>query len=274
MNLFPISGIEAIPLEDAAKIQHLKRPGVYCIISPSHKRYIGQSVNMHKRIIQYLNGQGAGQRKLFHSFQKYDISNHRFCVLEFCEEAQMNNVEKFYISFYRCTEELNLQGGGSNGRASEETKQKMRGPRPHARGRIKTEEERQKISDAIKSLSPEKRAEINEKIRSRLLGKRHSPEAKLKMSEARKGVTKTESWKENIGKAHKGKKRPKHVGEIVGALRAKAVLQFDHAGNFIREYPSASQAKRETGVSAVSHACTGLYSQAGGFIWKYKNDTK
>jgi group I intron endonuclease len=274
MNLYPIRGIEAIPLEEASKIQHLKRPGVYCIVSPSYKKYIGQSVNMRKRIMQYLNGQGVGQRKLYNSFRKYGIENHRFCVLEFCEESEMDGIEKFYISFYRCTDELNLQGGGANGRASEETKEKMRGPRPHARGRIKSEEERQKISEALKLLTAEKKAEINEKQRLKKLGKKHSIETKLRMSEARRGKPKSETWKQNIGNAHKGMKRPKHVGEIVGALRAKPVIQFDHAGNFIKEYSSASQAKRETGITAISHACTGLYKQAGGFIWKYKNDTK
>jgi len=52
--------------------------------------------------------------------------------------------------------------------------------------------------------------------------------------------------------------------------RAKAVTQLDRLGGFIKEFPSASQAQRETGVSqsSISACCTGKLKLAGNFIWR------
>ena len=53
--------------------------------------------------------------------------------------------------------------------------------------------------------------------------------------------------------------------------QSKKVLQFTLDGEFIREWPSASEVVRN-GFSQgnVSACCQGKYKQAYGFIWKYK----
>ena len=50
------------------------------------------------------------------------------------------------------------------------------------------------------------------------------------------------------------------------------VLQYDLAGNLIKEYPSANEAMRQLGVGAgnISKCCNGVISQSGGYIWKWK----
>lgn len=57
--------------------------------------------------------------------------------------------------------------------------------------------------------------------------------------------------------------------------RSKPILQFDKNGNFINEYPSASDAARKTGIDGghIGDVCKGKvnYNTAGGYIWKYKN---
>ena len=54
--------------------------------------------------------------------------------------------------------------------------------------------------------------------------------------------------------------------------KSKTVLQFDLNNNFVKEYPSARQAERETGFRQgdISKCCKGKYKQAYGFKWKYK----
>lgn len=56
--------------------------------------------------------------------------------------------------------------------------------------------------------------------------------------------------------------------------KAKAVLQCDKQGNFIREWPSTNEIQRQLGFSHgnISYCCLGKLKQAYGFIWRYKNE--
>lgn len=57
---------------------------------------------------------------------------------------------------------------------------------------------------------------------------------------------------------------------------SKTVLQYTKDGQFVAEYPSTTEAARQTGVnqSSISKCCRKLkkFKTAGGFIWKYKNN--
>lgn len=56
--------------------------------------------------------------------------------------------------------------------------------------------------------------------------------------------------------------------------KSKKVIQFDLQGNFIKEFPSASEAGRELNLSynSICEVCRGKRSKTcGGFIWKYKD---
>ena len=49
------------------------------------------------------------------------------------------------------------------------------------------------------------------------------------------------------------------------------VRQYDLNGNFIKEYKSIKQAKKENKrCSKISDCCTGKRKTAGGYVWKYK----
>ena len=54
---------------------------------------------------------------------------------------------------------------------------------------------------------------------------------------------------------------------------SKPVNQFSISGEFIKQYPSAMEVKRQTGFdnSHVSQCCNGRLEQAYGYIWKYVN---
>lgn len=53
---------------------------------------------------------------------------------------------------------------------------------------------------------------------------------------------------------------------------SKPVLQYDMKGNFIKEYASANEARRQTGLSQghISECCRNEIKQYRGYIWKYK----
>lgn len=52
----------------------------------------------------------------------------------------------------------------------------------------------------------------------------------------------------------------------------RVVMQFDKIGNFIKEYESATDASKQTGVAQgnISSCCRGEQKTSGGYVWKYK----
>lgn len=52
------------------------------------------------------------------------------------------------------------------------------------------------------------------------------------------------------------------------------ILQYDLQGNFIKEWSSISEAKKQLGINNITNACSGKYKKAGGYIWKYKHRKK
>ena len=76
-------------------------------------------------------------------------------------------------------------------------------------------------------------------------------------------------WGENNAKSHKDMRsgKLKH-----GHNPQKAVLQYSKNGEFVAEFVSVSQAKRETGIpqTNISKCCNGKLKHAGGYIWKFK----
>lgn len=46
--------------------------GIYRLISPSGKSYIGQSVNLEKRILAYARCDCALQTKIYRAIKKYE----------------------------------------------------------------------------------------------------------------------------------------------------------------------------------------------------------
>lgn len=50
------------------------------------------------------------------------------------------------------------------------------------------------------------------------------------------------------------------------------ILQYNLDGSFVKEWDNAHQAERGTGFFYIDilRACKGVYSQACGYIWKFK----
>jgi group I intron endonuclease len=103
--------------------------GIYKITSPTNKIYIGQSVNIYRRINHYVNIMCIDQPKLYHSLVKYGWNAHIFEIIHECEASELNNLEKHYIKIFNSfnTEHgLNLTDGGEGANVTQETREKIR----------------------------------------------------------------------------------------------------------------------------------------------------
>lgn len=101
-------------------------------------------------------------------------------------------------------------------------------------------------------------------------GYTHTEEFKQKLSENRKG--KCTRKKRKLSKKTKEKISKKL--KLRPTTWEKPVLQYDKQGNFIKEWPSAKKATKETGAKNIYEVASGyknqLYKSSGGYVWKYK----
>ena len=100
--------------------------------------------------------------------------------------------------------------------------------------------------------------------------------------------TVSEETKKKLSIAHTGKKlSPEHIEKIrenskkqfTDELRNKLIelqsieiSQYYSNGTFIRNWKSAAEAEKETGICGISSCCTGNRKKAGGFIWRHSDE--
>lgn len=155
---------------------------IYKITSPSNRIYIGQTINIKRRIIDYKTLHCKHQKLIYYSLLKYGWESHKFEIIEEVQFCGINNwlidkLEIYWIKEYKSNKHryrenngLNLNDGGSTNlgfKHSDESKSKMSkskkgiktGPCPSkARigkdngnfGKPKTQEIKDKISNSKK----------------------------------------------------------------------------------------------------------------------------
>jgi len=151
--------------------------GIYKIINPKGKVYIGQSTNIKRRWKDYTSLRCKQQPKIYYSLKKYGVVNHIFEVIEECRLDELNAKEYGQkIKYNSVTEGLNceLYDNGV-------------GPR--------SQEVRDKISKAHKG-------------NNHRLGKKSSVESNQLRSKQMSGIPKPMGFGEKISKLKKGVKRP------------------------------------------------------------------
>lgn len=232
----------------------IKIIGIYKIISPSGKIYIGQSRDLDKRLKSYKCGSSKtkGQPKLYNSFEKYGILTHEFEIIEECDFELLNIRERYWQDFYDVCGD-----GGLNCSLTEtnvlprlvrqETKEKMSLIRKEMMSKLtkdpnymakmkangikrrgvplakKTEEQKElgrKIATAQGSFKGDKnpwygKPRYNEE--NPMFGRKHKQESKLKMSQKAKG--------RRHGDA--AKKKMSETRSYGGNCHAKLVLNFE-----------------------------------------------
>ena len=66
--------------------------------------------------------------------------------------------------------------------------------------------------------------------------------------------------------------RPKRISQKnTNGKQSMAVIQYTMSGDFVAEYPSLNEARRQTGINQGGICCcaNGITSHAGGFRWEY-----
>lgn len=230
--------------------------GIYKITSPSGKFYIGQAIDIYRRWNEYkFLGKRRRQPKLYASFKKYGVENHKFEIICECEESQLNYIEMYLIRFYDICQTLhglNLTegGGGSSGyKHIEESKEKNRqahlGEKNNFYGRHHTKESneinRRKAIEREKNMSEEQKRNKSEKLKS--------------YPAPNKGKT----YRLPLDRKHKNR---------------APVIQYDLNGNEIKRYGAMWQVVEELNLksnAAISMACNGKLKTAYGYVWKYEN---
>jgi group I intron endonuclease len=248
--------------------------GIYKIINPKGKIYIGQSINLEKRINDYKHlNYSKNQFKLNNSFKKYGIDSHIFNVIEICEIQELNDRERYWQEFYDVLNKgLNLILTSNNSKSqiiSNDTKEKIK----------------KSLNDYYNELGVSIRNEIYGKSSRKRKGcvglKGHiiSDETKIKISITNKGHIVTDetklkiknkmigrkiTWGEKIGNANRGKSRNK-------GKYCKSIIQYDKNNNIIEHWKSITEASINTGIAfnSISNCLTNYCKTSGGFIWKY-----
>lgn len=148
--------------------------GIYQIVNTkNNRRYVGQSVDVWKRLTEHKSNLVRGQhdnKHLLRSWNKYGERSFRFEPLLTCSVEHLTFFEQdafdFFGPIYGCYNEGPFLDNPFRGkRHSEESKRKL--SKAHT-GKIQSEESKRKKSDALK-------------------GRKHSVESILKMSASQKG---------------------------------------------------------------------------------------
>jgi group I intron endonuclease len=229
--------------------------GIYRIINPKGKIYIGQAIDLDKRLYQYQkpkkNQIGI---QIYNSLMKYGVNTHIIQIIEECKLNVLNEREIYWIKHYNCIKEgLNIELGGKGGKRSEETKEKIRIGSMGKNSRKITQYNLK--NQSVKTWNSIRLAEdvYGKGIKSVLCGKIHTAGGFI--------------WRYEEDLLPSSYKTPAHPNR-------KPLIQYDLEGNFIKEWGSTIEVQKTLGYSNsnISMNAIGKSKTAYGYKWKYKND--
>lgn len=224
--------------------------GIYKITNPKGKIYIGQSIHIEKRWIQYsklISNKKCIGTKLYNSLSKYEYQNHIFEIIEECDRSKLNEREIYWIKYFNAIElGLNISKGGV----------------------INISNESREIS-RLKRLKPIYQLDLNGSI----LKEWNSASEATNYFNSPKGDT--------IGRCCRGEISTafgfrwvfiKHPSKIKPFLPLnKSVIQYDFEMNIINEFSSIKEASEFTKINR-STLTSYLYNRMKNkeHIWKFK----
>ena len=179
--------------------------------------------------------------------------HHRGEVLP-CGRFSPNDLKKFGLYYKRPAPELIFLTKAEHNRL-------------HKSGVPLSEEHKKAISDSKKGVpkSEATKKAMSEARKDVPLSEEH----KKALSDSLKGVPLSEDHKKAISDGLKGHSVSEATKKAIGEALSKKILQFTKSGEFIREWPSLSEAMRQTGIRNICRCCRGITKSAGGYIWRY-----
>ena len=180
--------------------------GIYSILNTQNgKRYIGQSVDIKKRIYAHFRPNRRSKTAIGRAVLKYGEESFKIEILKLCEKDSLNRLEIFYVNKFNSLSPkgYNLVHGGSSRQSiSDETRSRM--SKSHI-GHVRTRES-------------------IEKQRQKTIGIKRSAETLEKMSAWQIGVPKTKEFVEKMKKALKGRKAPNKGKKMLDEQKEKIRL--------------------------------------------------
>jgi len=153
---------------------------IYCITSPSGKRYIGQTErNYQKRFNEHCKLSNSCI-VLENAIRKYGKDNMKFEIVLMINNDKLDEYESKFIDLYNTLEPngYNIRTGGDKGKHSDASKQRMRdaklGEKNHNFGKPRSDSAKLAISDAKRG------------VNHHFYGKELTLEHKLSLSKAHK----------------------------------------------------------------------------------------
>lgn len=275
--------------------------GIYAIVNKlNNKVYVGQSINIRSRLTKHkweLNKNIHHNPHLQYAWNKYGEDCFDFITLCETTEEKLDEMEQYYIfAFDACDEEFgyNKSYGGKSPKVTNDVKQRMSvahsGVNNPMYGKHHSDETKRKISEANKGrVEPDelrkKKSEMMSGegnpmygVPSPMTGKHHTEEARQKIRDCQIGEKNSfygkrhsEETKKKLSEANSGKNNS----------RSKPVIQLTLDYEFIKEWDSCNQVKRETNgefdTANISNCCNNKYSKKGNNIykkyrWMFKED--
>lgn len=112
--------------------------------------------------------------------------------------------------------------------------------------------------------------ESKEKIKNALLGSKYPENRINNVKNGLKEYYKTHTvWNKDI-KMSEDACHNMSIAHINNPKQSKVVLQYSLDGNFIKEWPSTSEAQRQLKCKHINECCNGHRSSTGNFVWRYK----
>lgn len=166
--------------------------GIYLITNKlnGHK-YVGQSVNIHKRFNEHKRGADANTQAIDRAILKYGKDNFDYQIITQlpANKKVLDVHEKYWISFYNTFKDrkhYNLTEGGEGSPMTPEIKAKISKANT---GKKHTQETKDYLS------------KINKGKNNHFYGKKHSEESKRKMSESSKDIKHSDEHKLKTSKS-------------------------------------------------------------------------
>lgn len=252
----------------------MNKSGIYCIENLiDHKKYIGQSVNLKKRISKHLyelkNGVHFNDH-LQQAWYKYGENNFNISIICYCKKDELDEKEIYYIDLYKTTDKKygynKDSGGNKNKTRTEESCNKMREYWKQHGG----------INDGLLQATKRakkpviqfnKKGEIIAEYDSIIEASEATGIAFGNISAVCLGDNKT-----SFGYVWRFKGDDFNKFKIENNIKTKKkVVQYTMDRKYVNEYPSISDAWRETGIDYrnISAVCNGNRKSANGYIWKF-----
>lgn len=233
---------------------------IYIITNCANRKvYVGQTTqSLRARKKDHINStQRLPHIYLYRAFGKYGVGSFEWNEIDRAHsKSELDVKEKRHIEEYRATERqfgYNMTFGGEGGKHTEEVKKRISASN---RGRIKSDEERQKLSISLKGKYTKEKASW--------WGRKHTDEERRKIGEAQRGPR-----NHNFGKKASEETRRKKSEAIKGEKHwnHKKVINLD-TGHI---YASAMEATEKTSIdnASIGKCCKGIRTNAGGFRWAY-----